>query len=61
MTKRDYEVIADAICKATKNDQHMRNEITLLLCKSLRKDNSRFMPAKFVKACGADVSVLLVL
>jgi hypothetical protein len=60
MTKRDYELIVRAL-KAIDGllDQADLNLIVLSMCKELKADNPGFKPDKFVKACGADTSVLL--
>ena len=47
MTKKDYELVADAIMNSIGIDE-LVNE----LCLRFKRDNPAFKPDKFRKACG---------
>jgi hypothetical protein len=50
MTRKDYQMIADVI-KASRFG-HSLEALALNLSVELKKDNPRFKPALFLKACG---------
>ena len=57
MTRKDYQTIA-AVFKATLNSNVVDSnskDLTILadsLCIEFKKDNPRFKPERFLKACG---------
>ena len=51
MTRKDYQLIADVI-KAAKFNAKEREAFALSLSAELKKDNPRFKPSYFLKACG---------
>jgi len=57
MTRKDYQTIADVI-KATLNSNVVdsnSNDLSILatsLCVEFKRDNNRFKPELFLKACG---------
>lgn len=57
MTKKHYEMIAEAIRTAKGNEgftaEQMANEIIFQLGDAFRKDNERFNIYKFAEACNA--------
>ena len=54
MSKKDYEMIANAISNSTlqlMKTHILKSELVYKLCDELKKDNNRFDRDRFVKAC----------
>lgn len=53
MSKRDYVAIAEIIRNAENKEQIVRG-----LTRHFAHDNARFVPDRFVRACGLDPSMM---
>ena len=52
MTRKHFELIANAIRVTTEGDDTALRELALNLCVEFKRENGRFNNERFLKACG---------